>query len=323
MKTLLLIDANSLIHRCFHALPPLTTGRGVPSQALYGLSSILLRVMREERQEYIAACFDRPEPTFRKKKYDAYKAQRPPAPDTLISQIIGSRTLFREFGIPGFEEPGFEADDIIATLAERFGDTPDLLITILSGDLDALQLVRRDTTIVRVLKTGISQTAIYDEKAVRERFGVSPEQLIEYKALVGDQSDNIKGLAGVGPKTAASLLSRYGTLEAAMENLPSGDRIKEKLVAQRDTLAFMKELVTLRRDAPVRVPNIEALRAAFNADRVGRYFEEWGFGMLARRLKEGAIEPKGGKNLRNVPNAKARGKKPIGGRSVAGQGKIF
>src|SRR3989344_2748923 len=136
MRTLLLIDANSLIHRSFHALPPLTNRRGEPVQALYGISSILLRLWREARPDYAAALFDRPEPTFRKKEYAEYKAQRPAAPDELISQIIEAHNLFPAFGIKTFEKAGFEADDLIATLAEKFRYDPDARVVILTGDRD-------------------------------------------------------------------------------------------------------------------------------------------------------------------------------------------
>src|SRR3989344_8776589 len=142
MKTLLLIDANSLIHRTFHALPPLTAPDGRATQSLYGLSSILLRIFKEDRPEYVAALFDRPEPTFRKEKYKEYKAQRPKAPDNLISQIIEAHTLFEKFGIKTFEKPGYEADDLIATLATKFSakDKKSLKVVILTGDLDTLQI---------------------------------------------------------------------------------------------------------------------------------------------------------------------------------------
>src|SRR6266404_1825698 len=140
MRTLLLIDANSLIHRSFHALPPLTAKDGKPVQAIYGIGSILLRLWRDERPEYAAALFDRPEPTFRKKMYAEYKAQRPAAPTELISQIIEAHNIFPAFGIKTFEKPGFEADDLIATFAEKFKHESDVQVVILTGDRDTLQL---------------------------------------------------------------------------------------------------------------------------------------------------------------------------------------
>ena len=217
MKTLFLIDAHSLIHRSFHALPPLTTPEGEPIQAVYGLASILLKILREDKPDYLVACFDRPEPTFRKEEYVEYKAQRPKTPDNLLPQLLRARELFSNFGIETLEAAGFEADDLIATLAERFSaksgsppeadgplahasggksearnstklslrGEPDLKIVILTGDLDTLQLVSRDKVVVRTFRKGVSDTFTYDEKAVQDRYGLKPHELIDYKALVG------------------------------------------------------------------------------------------------------------------------------------------
>ena len=229
-KTLLLIDANSLIHRAFHALPPLTTSMGEPGQALYGVSSALLKLWRTERPTHAAALFDRPEPTFRKKMYAAYKATRPPAAEGLIEQIISSHDLFPHFGVKVFEKAGFEADDLIAAFAKRFVGEDDVRVVILTGDLDTLQLVQGDKLVVRVFKQGISSTMTYDEPAVRERYGLEPNQLADYKALVGDTSDNVKGVSGVGPKTAVELLTRFGTLESMYEHIHEDERLARQAV---------------------------------------------------------------------------------------------
>ena len=149
MKKLLLIDANSIIHRSFHAIPPFTAPDGRPSGAIYGIASILLKLWREEKPDYAAALFDRPEPTFRDEKYAEYKAQRPPAADELISQIIEAHNLFQAFGIKTFEKARYEADDLIATLAIKFKDIPDLQVVILTGDRDTLQLVEGDKLVVK------------------------------------------------------------------------------------------------------------------------------------------------------------------------------
>ena len=219
MKTLLLIDANSLIHRSFHALPPFTAPNGEPTGALYGLSSIFLKIIKEKKPDYWAAAFDRPEPTFRKEIFKDYKIQRPKAPDELISQIIKARELLGKFGIRFFEQPGFEADDLIAALVKRFEPGKDLKIVILTGDLDTLQLVVDDKVAVETPKKGISETVVYDEKAVRERYSLNPEQLPDYKGLAGDSSDNIPGVLGIGPKTASRLLGEYHSLENLYQNL--------------------------------------------------------------------------------------------------------
>jgi DNA polymerase-1 len=285
MKTLLLIDANSIIHRCFHALPPMTAESGAPTNALYGLSSVLLKLWREGKPDYIAAAFDRPEPTFRKEQYREYKAQRPKAPRELIDQIIGAHELFRHFGIQAFEQPGFEADDIIATLAAAFRSAPDLRVVILTGDMDTLQLVEGDKVVVRTFKKGISDTVTYDEQAVRERYGLAPSQLIDYKALVGDPSDNVKGVPGIGPKTAGGILQTYGTIARFLEHPPKDEKLADKLRLEKETLELSRTLVALRHDVPIAVPALERLSAPDGIPQSAtEYFREMGFESLVRRV---------------------------------------
>jgi len=207
-----LIDANSLLHRSYHALPPFKTPEGYPSGALYGLASILIKVLREWKPKYIAAAFDRPEPTFRKEEYEEYKATRKPTDKELVSQLKEAHKLLDAFGIKTFDLAGFEADDIVTTMAKRLSSNT-LQAIILSGDLDTLQAVDGDRIIVEFPKKGISETAIYDREAVKERFNMEPEKLMDYKGLVGDTSDNIPGVPGIGPKTAEKLINKYSTLE--------------------------------------------------------------------------------------------------------------
>lgn len=278
-----MIDANSIIHRAFHALPPLTARGGRPIQAIYGLSSILLKLWREEKPDYAAALFDRPEPTFRKKEYAEYKAQRPPAPDDLISQIIEAHELFSRFSIKTFEAAGFEADDLIATLAEKFRSLPDLKIVVLTGDLDTLQIVEGDKVVVRTFKKGVSETLVYDEKTVKERYGLMPKNLIDYKALVGDPSDNIKGVPGIGPKTAAILIQKFGTVENLYKNLGKEPKWGKRLRPFKKEAEFSKNLVTLRNDAPISETYIEDLRTENQPD-VSGYFEKMGFATLLKRF---------------------------------------
>src|SRR3989344_1989564 len=284
MKTLLLIDAHALIHRAFHALPPLTSPQGEPVQALYGLSSILLKIWREDKPDYAAALFDRPEPTFRKESFEAYKAHRPKAADELITQIIKSRELFAEFHIPGFEIPGFEADDLIGTLAERFRKVSDLKIVILTGDLDTLQLVEGDTVVVRALKTGISESMVYDELAVFNRYQLPQAKLTDYKALVGDPSDNIPGLPGVGPKTATALIQKYGSIEALYANLDKEPKMKEKFGTNHQDVVLYKKLTTIRKDAPLREIDLEELTTSSPNESLAGYFLSLGFDSLVKRL---------------------------------------
>ncbi|MEK9168451.1 MAG: 5'-3' exonuclease H3TH domain-containing protein [Patescibacteria group bacterium] len=294
MKNLILIDANSLIHRCFHALPPLTGPNNQPAGALYGLSSVLIKILREQKPDYIAAFFDRPEPTFRKEIFNDYKIHRPKAPDELISQIIEARNLVEAFGIKFFEAPGFEADDLIGSAAEKFKTEPDLKIIILTGDLDSLQLVEKDRVVAETFKKGISETIIYNEEAVKERYGgLLPSQIADYKGLVGDPSDNIPGVMGIGPKTAAPLIKNYGSLE---NFLGKGDAEKnyEKIVKSKDIALLSKKLAVIRRDAPLDVSELSELK--YNglsknppAGGIESYFEKLGFISLIKRIQNNNI----------------------------------
>ncbi len=308
MKKLLLIDANSLIHRAFHALPPMTTADGRASQAVYGVARILLKIWREERPEYAVALFDTPEPTFRDKIYKEYKGTRPQAPDELISQLIEMPNLFERFGIKTVGLPGFEADDLIATYAEKFKKEKDLEIVIFTGDLDSLQLVEAKKIFVRVPQKGISETTIYTPEAIKERYGLMPDQIVDYKSLVGDTSDNIKGVPGIGPKTAAEMLSKYKTLEKLFEALDKEPKFKAKLGAYKEQAILAKELVTLRRDAPVGEHDLSELATHEKQEELKAYFGSFGFSSLVKQLENpGEIKP-----------TKAKKEKPI-----SAQGTIF
>ncbi len=287
MKTLLLIDANSIIHRSFHALPPFTTPDGRPSGALYGIASILLKLWREERPEYAAALFDRPEPTFRDKMYAEYKAQRPPAAEELISQIIEAHKLFEAFGIKTFEKPGYEADDLIATFAEKFGGKDGLRAEILTGDRDTLQLVRDDAIVVRTFNKGVSDTTIYGEKEVMEKYGLVPAQLVDYKSLVGDASDNIKGVPGVGPKTATEMLKKYGSVKELYKHLADDPKLEKRLGPFRKEADLSRELVILERHVPIEMPALEVLATEQEPAGTRPYFEAMGFATLLKRLING------------------------------------
>lgn len=278
VRTLLLIDANSLLHRAYHALPPLTARDGSPAGALYGVTKIMNKILREEKPEYVAACFDRPEPTFRSEEFKEYKAQRPETADELVSQLIAAHDLFKALGVRVFDQAGFEADDCIATLAHRFGEEEDLQTVILTGDRDTLQLVRGDRIVVRAPKKGISDTKIYDENAIREEYGLSPQQIVDYKALSGDPSDNIKGVPGIGPKGAVALLSKYPTVEDILAH--PEDPATAKVVSQREAAEQSKRLVILRADAPLEADALEDL--AVKEDDLDReaYFSRLGFKSL-------------------------------------------
>ncbi len=293
MKQLLLIDANSIIHRSFHALPPFTTPDGKPSGAIYGIASILMKLWRDGRPDYAAALFDRPEPTFREKAYAEYKAQRPPAPDDLVAQIVEAHKLFPVFGIRTFEMPGYEADDLIATFAERFKREENVMVVILTGDRDTFQLVEDGRIAVRTFNKGVSDTTIYDEAAVKERFGVTPAQMVDYKALVGDASDNIKGVPGVGPKTAAELLAKYGSVEGIFAHMNEDPKAEKKIGPFRKEAERSRSLVILERHVPLEMPALEDLAPCpgLRDPKIEDYFITMGFATLLKRIYEGDAAP--------------------------------
>ncbi len=284
MKTLLLIDANSFIHRAFHALPPLTSSDGRPVGAIYGLASTLLKIIREEIPNYIAAAFDRPETTFRKELFEEYKIHRPKAPNELIEQIIKAHELFKNFDIPIFEKAGFEGDDIIGTLVKKFKNENDLKTIILTGDLDSLQLVQDDKVTAKIPKKGISETVIYNEKAVFERFGLKPKELADYKGLVGDKSDNIPGVPGVGPKTASSLILKHSSLEKMFKNLKPVDPLSTKLINFKDQALLSKKLAIINCEIPLNVALENLAYPGIKPEKLIKFFTNLGFQSLIQRI---------------------------------------
>lgn len=286
MKKLLLIDANALIHRSFHALPPWKTAKGEPIQAIYGLSRILLKLFRDEEFDYVAALFDRPERTLRKEQYEEYKAKRPLPPDELVSQIVKAHEVFQKFGVATFEIPGFEADDLIGTLAEKYKKEKDVQVVILSGDMDLLQLVEDGKVMVRNFKKGIGETSEFHEAEVKERYGLTPAQIPDFKAIAGDPSDNIPGISGAGPKTATMLLEKYGTLENIYAHLDPKEKWFEKFDGHKKEAMLFKELATICRDAPLVVRGLLELRKQpLDIEKLHEYFFSLGFRSLAGEIK--------------------------------------
>lgn len=238
-KKFLIVDANSLLHRAFHALPPLTTKKGEPVGAVYGFLLIFFRVIKEFQPDFIAACFDFPAKNFRHLQFEEYKAKRPPLPESLSLQILKTKEVLKMFGAPVFEKQGFEADDIIATLADR---SKDAQVIIVSGDSDALSLVNEQVKVF-ALRKGIKNTVLYDTDLVKEKYqGLAPEQLIDLRALRGDVSDNIPGVKGVGEKTAIKLLLDFGSLENLYQELEKETEETNKLSLKlKDVLLKEKE----------------------------------------------------------------------------------
>lgn len=282
MSRLVILDADALIHRAYHALPPLSTQRGEPTNAIYGFFSIFIKMVQTLEPDYIVAAFDTPAPTFRKKAFEAYKAHRPKTPDELVVQLRRVKEILNELGIYTLAKDGYEADDIIGTIVSKLkAKSQKLEAIIVTGDLDTLQLVR-DGVKVYTMRKGMSDTVIYDEKAVRERFGLAPSQLPDYKGLVGDASDNIPGVLGVGPKTATELLQEHKSLEA----LFNAKDLPQKLEGKNDEAFFSKELATINPKVPVSFTLEKAKWHGFNAALLEPIFFQLGFSSLLRRIAD-------------------------------------
>ncbi|MFA7208712.1 MAG: DNA polymerase I [Parcubacteria group bacterium] len=284
-KKLVVIDGNAIIHRSFHALPPLSTKSGELVNAVYGFASTLLSVIEKFQPDYILATFDLKEPTFRHKEYAEYKATRVKAPDELYAQIERVKELVRAFNIPIYEKEGFEADDVIGTIvtqSEKLGvDIENIIVT---GDLDTLQLVT-DKTKVYALRRGITDTVLYGYPEVMERFGLRPDQMIDYKSLRGDASDNIPGVKGIGEKTATELLKKYDTVEKVYENIAEiKGAVKDKLEKDKAQAFKSKWLATIVIDAPVELDLDKAVTREFDRQAVVKFFQEMNFFSLIKRL---------------------------------------
>ena len=218
-KRLVLLDAHAIIHRAYHAMPDFSNSKGEPTGALYGISAMLMKIAADLKPDYIVACYDLPQKTFRHEAYEAYKGTRQKADEGLVAQIISSRRIFEAFNIPMCDAPGFEADDILGTIVEKMHADKNIEIVIASGDMDTLQLVDGTKVQVFTLKKGLNDTIMYDEDAVLARFGFGPKLLPDYKGLRGDPSDNIIGIAGIGEKTATDLITQFGSIESIYKKL--------------------------------------------------------------------------------------------------------
>lgn len=223
-KRLVLLDSHAILHRAYHALPDFATSKGEPTGALYGLSTMLLKIVEDLKPDYVVACYDVKGPTYRHEAYDGYKAQRKKTDDDLITQLNSSRNIFKAFDIPIYDKQGFEADDILGTIVEQMKGKLDIVIA--SGDMDTMQLIHDKDVQVYTLKKGIKDTIIYDEDAVKERYGFGPEAIPDYKGLRGDPSDNIIGVAGIGEKTATILITTFGSIENIYKELEAGNEKK-------------------------------------------------------------------------------------------------
>ncbi|WP_162005320.1 DNA polymerase I [Dictyobacter vulcani] len=282
-KKLILIDGHAIIHRAFHAVPEdLSTSAGEPVNATFGFTSMLMKALLEEKPDYIAVTFDRPSPTFRHKEYSLYKAHRPALPDNMKPQFARIREVVESFGIAIYEKDGFEADDVLGTLSVQ-GRKLGVDTVIYTGDMDTLQLVNDQVT-VKVAKRGITEVTDYDEHEVKVRYGFEPKILPDFKGLVGDKSDNIPGVPGVGEKTASRLLGEYGDLEGILANLDSLKPKEQKLIgAASEQARQSKYLATIVLDAPVQL-DLDACRMTqVDGDKVMTLFRQLEFRTLIER----------------------------------------
>ncbi len=294
-KKLVLLDTHAIIHRAYHALPEFMNSNGEPTGAIYGLATMLFKIITELKPDHIIACYDLPKKTFRHIAYDDYKAGRAKADDALVAQLIRSREFFQALSIPMYECEGFEADDLLGTIVEETKLMKDLNVVIASGDMDTLQLVDGSKVQVYTLKKGINDTILYNEEKVKERFGFDPIYLPDYKGLRGDPSDNIIGIKGIGEKTASILISKYGTIEKMYKDIKKApevfktlgvtERVLNLLKEGEDEAIFSKTLATIRRDAPIdfKLP-VKTWREEVDTKKAEEFFKKMEFKSLQSRF---------------------------------------
>lgn len=289
MKKLILIDGNSLVHRCYHAVPPtLRAPDGTQTNAVYGFTSILLGILELEKPDYLAVAFDMKGPTFRDELYTSYKATRAKTDDALIVQFPMVREVLEAFSVPIYEKPGLEADDFLGIVSEQVEQKhPDVATVIVTGDKDAFQLVRGQTTVVTPI-SGYTKVVRYDRNQVKEKMGVWPEQIPDYKGLCGDHSDNISGVPGIGEKTAGKLLEQFGSVEGIYERLGEvePERIRELLRTHEETARLCKHIATIVREDGVVLDLPACAVHDFDLSKVRALFERFAFRSLWARTEK-------------------------------------
>ena len=286
-EKLLVLDGNSLLYRAFYAMPPLTTSEGIHTNAVYGFTNMLFKMIDEINPDYIVCTFDKSKPTFRHLEYEEYKAGRKKAPDELRMQFPIVKELLEKMAINIFELEGYEADDLIGTLSV-FAENKGLDVYIVTGDRDALQLATDNVKVI-ITKKGITEKEIYDRNRMIEEFGVTPEEFIDVKGLMGDKSDNIPGVPGVGEKTAYKLIKEYKSIENLLNNLDkvSGKKLKENLMENSEQAIFSKKLATIVKNAPIEI-NLEEIKSKkeFDIQGLKELFHKLEFKSLISKLEE-------------------------------------
>ena len=283
-KQLVLIDGHAILHRAYHAFPStLRTRKGEVVNAVYGFTRILLKVIEDLDPEYLAVTFDLPQPTFRHQEFLGYQAQRPQMDNELKDQIKRVRQVVKTLNIPAFSSSGFEADDVIATLAKQ-AQKKSLETIIVTGDKDIMQLINKAIKVYAPVK-GFSQAKLFGEKQVKEALGVKPSQIVDYKALVGDSSDNYPGVPGIGPKTATLLLDEYKNLTTIYKSLNKiKPRVAQLLKDGKQSALLSQKLAQIVTNAPVRLVLKDCKLKDYNQEKVIELFQELEFRSLINHL---------------------------------------
>lgn len=292
VKRFVLIDGNGILHRAYHAFPPLTNPRGEVVNAVYGFFQMFLNVIHDLKPDYVAVCFDRSKPTIRQSMYAGYHAHRPKMADDFGPQVAVVDELLERMQVQIFALDGYEGDDLVGTLATRVQNAEskskhgEIETIIVTGDRDMLQLVNSHTKVM-MPQTGITKTVLFDEARVAEKYGVQPSQFIDYKALIGDASDGYPGVSGIGPKTAAALLSQYHTFEqlyTRIGELP--EKVGKMLATDAEQAALAKKLATIITDAPVQFDLEMCKDSHFDIAALKEGFEEHAFKSLVEKLNQ-------------------------------------
>lgn len=295
MNKFVLIDGNAILHRAYHAMPELTTPEGELVNAVYGFFAMFLNIISEQKPEYLAVAFDRSKPTIRQSMYAGYHAHRPRMEDGLAGQIARVDACLELLGTPTFAMDGYEGDDIIGTFAtlvqssefkvKSLGRDVEIETVIVTGDRDMLQLINERTYVWMPIQ-GLSKSKIYDAAAVEEKYGVRPDQFIDYKALIGDPSDGYPGVTGIGPKTAANLLQEYKTFENLYKSIGKlPEKVALKLATDAEQAALAKKLATIITDAPFTPDFSLTGTSKFNYAALRDSFIDLNFKSLAARLE--------------------------------------
>ena len=283
MQTLLLIDGNAIMHRAYHALPPFKAEDGTPTNVVYGYLSMLNKVVVDFKPDYLISCFDTPKATFRNKIFKEYQSQRPKIDDDFIVQIPLVKKALDEAGIERMEKDGYEADDLIGTITRIF-ETNKFRVVILTGDKDIFQLIT-DNVFVAAPQLGLANIKIFDKSEVEKKLDVAPNQIIEYKALAGDPSDNYPGASGIGPKTASKLIHQFGTVENIYTNIEKveSEKVKDVLKKEKDSVYLSKKLATIMTDVEIDL-NIDKLKFKGFNKKLIEFLTQYQMNTLIKRI---------------------------------------